>query len=39
MSGQGIDRHLFGLKIVAAENGFDIPDIFIDPAYEKRYCL
>ncbi|XP_071528137.1 peroxisomal carnitine O-octanoyltransferase [Panulirus ornatus] len=30
---EGIDRHLFGLYIVALESGMDIPDLFTDPAY------
>ena len=34
---QGIDRHLFGLAILALENGMQMPDIFTDPAFTKRY--
>ncbi|XP_063598842.1 peroxisomal carnitine O-octanoyltransferase-like [Penaeus indicus] len=32
---EGIDRHLFGLYIVALEAGMDTPEIFLDPAYVK----
>uniref|UniRef100_A0A8C4QV81 Carnitine O-acetyltransferase b n=1 Tax=Eptatretus burgeri TaxID=7764 RepID=A0A8C4QV81_EPTBU len=31
--GQGIDRHLFGLKMQAIESGFRVPEIFMDTAY------
>lgn len=33
---EGIDRHLFGLYIIALEAGMDTPEIFLDPAYVKR---
>lgn len=32
----GIDRHLFGLYIVALESNMDIPEIFTDASYTKR---
>ena len=32
-SGKGWDRHLFGLKTIAASEGGSLPDIFTDPAY------
>lgn len=32
---EGIDRHLFGLYIIALEAGMDMPEIFLDPAYVK----
>merc|ERR1712226_1091332 len=31
--GKGWDRHLFGLKTIAAREGGSLPDIFTDPAY------
>lgn len=31
--GQGFDRHLFALKLTAAENNIKTPKIFEDPAY------
>lgn len=31
--GQGWDRHLFGMKIWALENGMATPEIFNDPSY------
>ena len=33
--GQGVDRHLFGLKRLAQEDGMDLPEIFTDPAWIK----
>lgn len=36
ISGQGIDRHLLGLKLIAIENGMDIPKLFMDTAYTKN---
>jgi carnitine O-acetyltransferase len=33
--GQGIDRHLMGLKLLAIENGLPVPSLFADPAYDK----
>ena len=40
ISGQAVDRHLFGLRLIAQE-GMDIPDIFMDKAYSKgsHFCL
>ncbi|XP_042231513.1 peroxisomal carnitine O-octanoyltransferase-like isoform X2 [Homarus americanus] len=34
-NGEGVDRHLFGLYVVALESGMDIPDLFMDPSYTK----
>ncbi|XP_078621988.1 peroxisomal carnitine O-octanoyltransferase-like isoform X1 [Branchiostoma floridae x Branchiostoma japonicum] len=34
-SGNGIDRHLMGLQILAMQNGLPMPAIFTDPAYVK----
>ncbi len=31
--GQGIDRHLLGLKLQAIEEGLSVPRIFMDTAY------
>lgn len=31
--GFGVDRHLLGLKKIAAENGIEIPALFQDPGY------
>lgn len=33
LMGQGIDRHLLGLKLQAIENGLSVPRIFMDTAY------
>ena len=33
IDGKGIDRHLMGLKLIAIENGIDIPNFYRDPAY------
>ena len=35
MNGQGIDRHLLGLKLMAIESGMDVPSLFMDVAYIK----
>ena len=35
VAGQGIDRHLLGLKLCAVEKGIDIPDFFVDPVYNE----
>ncbi|XP_031731600.1 carnitine O-acetyltransferase [Anarrhichthys ocellatus] len=35
ISGQAIDRHLLGLKMVAVEDKLSVPDIYTDPAYAK----
>ena len=34
--GQGIDRHLLGLYIIALENDIPIPEIFTDPTFYER---
>ena len=34
VDGQGVDRHLFGLKKMIRE-GEDVPDIYQDPAYSR----
>ena len=30
VSGQGIDRHMMGLYLIAKENGMNIPEFFTD---------
>ncbi|XP_032395126.1 carnitine O-acetyltransferase isoform X1 [Etheostoma spectabile] len=35
ITGQAIDRHLLGLKMVAVEEKLSIPDIYTDTAYAK----
>jgi len=36
ISGQGIDRHLLGLKLTALENGMDIPQLFMDLSFREN---
>nr|CAD7445252.1 unnamed protein product [Timema bartmani] len=33
VNGHGVDRHLLGLKLIAIENGLEVPALFKDPAY------
>ena len=33
-NGQGCDRHLMGLKLIALENGLPIPELFSDKAFD-----
>lgn len=33
-SAKGCDRHLFGLKIAALENGEKLPQLFLDPSFK-----
>ncbi|XP_059146443.1 carnitine O-acetyltransferase-like isoform X2 [Physella acuta] len=35
ISGNGIDRHLLGLKLIAIENGMNVPEIFMDLSYKE----
>ena len=35
MMGQGVDRHLLGLKMTAAENGMETSGLFTDVAYSR----
>ena len=35
ISGQAVDRHLLGLKLIALENGRDIPELFMDLAFKE----
>ncbi|XP_071802328.1 carnitine O-acetyltransferase-like isoform X1 [Asterias amurensis] len=34
INGDAIDRHLLGLKLVAIEQGTNVPDIFMDTSYQ-----
>ncbi|XP_012938402.1 carnitine O-acetyltransferase [Aplysia californica] len=36
VAGQGIDRHLLGLKLTALENGMDIPQLFMDLSFKEN---
>lgn len=33
INGQGIDRHLLGLKLAAIKNGMNVPDLHMDQTY------
>ncbi|KAL4704063.1 hypothetical protein ACJJTC_001985 [Scirpophaga incertulas] len=35
LQGFGVDRHLLGLKLVAIENGFEIPKLYSDAGFVK----
>lgn len=35
LPGQGFDRHLFALRLLAQNNNMKTPDLFTDPAYER----
>jgi carnitine O-acetyltransferase len=35
LSGEGVDRHLLGLRLIAAENKIELPDLFKDAAYSR----
>ena len=35
LQGQGVDRHLLGLKMTAIEHGMNVPDFFMDPLYQN----
>ncbi|KAL5484736.1 hypothetical protein EMCRGX_G021281 [Ephydatia muelleri] len=41
ISGDAVDRHLLGLRLLAKEAGMETPEIFKDPAYGKsvHFCL
>ncbi|XP_065051829.1 carnitine O-acetyltransferase-like isoform X3 [Rhopilema esculentum] len=34
MSGQGVDRHLLGLKCLCIEEGYRLPELFLDKGYQ-----
>lgn len=38
-SGRGIDRHLLGLWCAAYEADIDIPELYKDVLYTRRYSL
>ncbi|PVD30992.1 hypothetical protein C0Q70_10268 [Pomacea canaliculata] len=33
---EGCDRHLYGLAMIAREEGLETPQIFVDPAFSRR---
>lgn len=33
--GQGVDRHLFGLKMIAQSEGIELPELYKDIGYTK----
>nr|XP_009861511.1 carnitine O-acetyltransferase-like [Ciona intestinalis] len=35
VSGNGIDRHLLGLRLIATKSGLETPEIYNDPTYKK----
>lgn len=35
LQGFGVDRHLLGLKLIAIQNGIDIPKLYLDAGYVK----
>lgn len=35
VNGFGVDRHLLGLKLIALENGIELPNIFKDPSFTR----
>jgi carnitine O-acetyltransferase len=35
LNGEGVDRHLLGLRLIAAENKIELPDLFKDAAYSR----
>lgn len=35
LSGEGVDRHLLGLRLIAAENKIELPDLFKDVAFSR----
>ena len=35
INGDGIDRHLLGLKLIAIEQGENVPELFMDSAYTQ----
>jgi hypothetical protein len=36
---RGCDRHLLGLMLISKELGLDMPKIFMDTAWKKRYFV
>lgn len=39
ITGQGVDRHLLGLKLAALENGQEIPELYRDDAFTESSCF
>lgn len=35
LQGFGVDRHLLGLKLIALENGIELPKLYTDPGYTR----
>ncbi|CAH0726669.1 unnamed protein product, partial [Brenthis ino] len=35
LQGFGVDRHLLGLKLIAIENGIEVPKLYSDPGYVR----
>lgn len=35
MTGEGVDRHLLGMKLIARENNLSIPEFYNDISYAK----
>ncbi|KAH9507364.1 hypothetical protein Btru_057910 [Bulinus truncatus] len=35
VAGQGVDRHLLGLKLLALENGMNVPELFMDLSFKE----
>ncbi|PVD21630.1 hypothetical protein C0Q70_17429 [Pomacea canaliculata] len=35
VKGQGVDRHLLGLKLAALENGYDVPELYLDTSFKE----
>ncbi|KAF4522335.1 hypothetical protein B566_EDAN011336 [Ephemera danica] len=35
LAGEGVDRHLLGLRLIAIENGMDVPKLFLDTGYTR----
>lgn len=36
-AGNGIDRHLFGLWCAAYDLDLEVPELYTDPLYTRRY--
>ena len=41
VSGQAVDRHLLGLRMLALEAGMEVPELYKDMAYVRslHFCL
>ncbi len=35
VQGEGVDRHLLGLKLIAQENNIELPKLYSDPSYTR----